>query len=54
MKSKIQFRNNAENGYTLRYGKNKMVKAGKYENNVKTGEWTSLYKFKIDNPNVLL
>ena len=51
-KSKIQFKNNKKNGFSLRYNKNRLIRVEKYIDDIKTGEWTSLYQFKIDNPNV--
>ena len=53
-KSKFQYRNNKKNGFALRYNKKKLVKAEKYINDDKVGEWESVIAFKQDNPNVSL
>ncbi|MBX2828770.1 MAG: hypothetical protein KTR22_11440 [Flavobacteriaceae bacterium] len=52
--SKFQYKNNQKNGFSLRYNKKKLVKAERYKNNVKDGEWTSLSSFRRDNPGVSL
>ncbi len=49
--TKIQFEGNQKNGYAIVYKNNRPMRAEKYENGKKTGEWTSLYSFKRDNPN---
>lgn len=49
---KIQFINGNKDGYALIYKNNQLKKAEKYTHNIKTGEWTSLIKFKLDNPEV--
>ena len=51
-KTKIQFRNNIKNGYALYYRNNKLIKAEKYKNNKKTGEWTSVSSFRRDHPDL--
>lgn len=50
--SKFQFKNNKKNGFALRYKKKRLIKAEKYINNKKEGEWTSVLAFKRDNPEV--
>jgi antitoxin component YwqK of YwqJK toxin-antitoxin module len=52
--SKFQFKNNKKNGFCLRYKNRKLIKAEKYSNNKKEGEWTSIFAFKRDNPGVSL
>lgn len=49
---KMFFKNGEKEGFALIYKNNKLKKAEKYSNNLKTGEWTSLIKFKYDNPEV--
>lgn len=49
-KIKIQFKNNKKNGFALCYKDNNLIRAEKYENNLKTGSWTSLSAFREDNP----
>lgn len=51
-KRKIQFKNGEKNGYCLVYINNRLKKAELYESDRKTGEWTSYFSFKRDNPNV--
>ncbi|NNE76654.1 MAG: hypothetical protein HKN31_06225 [Pricia sp.] len=51
-KLKIQYRENRRHGYAMRYKKRKLVKVERFDNNEKTGEWTSVIAFKIDNPGV--
>ena len=51
-KTKIQYKNNAKNGIALYYQKNKLIKSAKYINNHKTGEWTSVFNFRRDNPDL--
>lgn len=51
-KTKIQFKNGKKNGYSLIYHNNRLQKAELYKSNEKTGEWTSYFSFKRDNPNV--
>jgi len=51
-KTKFQYKNNQKNGFCLRYNKNKLIKAEKYEADNKVGEWTSVRSFKRDNPKV--
>ena len=53
-KSKFQFKNNRKNGFCLRYEGRKLVRAEKYEDGQKVGQWTSLRAFKRDNPGVSL
>ena len=50
--SKFQYKNNLKNGYSLCYKKGKLIKAEKYTNDKKEGEWTSIIAFKLDNPGV--
>jgi len=50
--SKFQFKNNRKNGFCLQYKKRKLLRAEKYINNIKVGEWTSIFAFKRDNPGV--
>ena len=52
--AKFQYKNNKKNGFALLYEKNKLMKAEKYEDDQKVGEWTSLSAFKMDNPNAPL
>ena len=49
-KIKFQYKNNQKNGFALHYIKRKLVKAEKYINDTKVGEWDSLWAFKRDNP----
>lgn len=49
---KIQYSNGNKEGYALIYKNKQLKKAEKYTQNIKTGEWTSLIKFKLDNPEV--
>jgi len=49
---KVQLRDNLRHGYALRYKKRKLVKVERFTNNEKTGEWTSIIAFKLDNPDV--
>jgi antitoxin component YwqK of YwqJK toxin-antitoxin module len=49
---KVKFNNGMKEGFALIYENNKLKKAEKYLHNIKTGEWTSLLKFKNDNPEV--
>jgi len=51
---KYQYRNNKKNGYCLLYRNRKLFKAEKYVDDQKTGEWTDVFSFKKDNPNVSL
>ncbi|MEM7086632.1 MAG: hypothetical protein AAF489_10650 [Bacteroidota bacterium] len=50
--SKFQYKDNQKNGFCLRYKKRKLIRVEKYTNNVKVGQWTSLFAFKRDNPGV--
>ncbi len=52
--SKFQYKNNEKNGFCLRYKKRKLIRAERYKNGVKDGEWTSIISFKRDNPGVSL
>ncbi|MDC8002956.1 hypothetical protein POV27_02775 [Aureisphaera galaxeae] len=52
--SKFQYKNNQKNGFGLRYNKRKLVRAERYKNDKKDGEWTSIVSFKRDNPDVSL
>ncbi len=49
---KVKFNNGMKEGFALIYENDKLKKAEKYLHNNKTGEWTSLFKFKNDNPEV--
>ncbi len=49
---KFQYRNNLKNGYSLCYKNTKLIKAEKYINDKKVGEWNSFIAFKLDNPGV--
>ena len=49
---KIQFKGNRKHGYALRYKKRKLIKVERFSNDEKTGEWTSVIAFKLDNPDV--
>ncbi|MDY8134778.1 hypothetical protein [Aquimarina sp. 2201CG5-10] len=51
---KYQYKNNKKEGFCLLYKNNKLFKAEKYINNMKTGEWTDIFSFKRDNPNASL
>ena len=53
-KSKFQFKNNLKDGICLRYKNNRLIKAERYEKGRKMGEWTSVRKFRKDNPDVQL
>ncbi|MDT0556300.1 toxin-antitoxin system YwqK family antitoxin [Patiriisocius hiemis] len=53
-KAKYQFKDNQKNGFALQYNKQKLMRAEKYENDEKVGEWTSVWAFKRDNPDVSL
>ncbi len=46
---KIQYRNNAKNGYCLRYENDKIVKIEKFEADTKIGEWDNLKEFESEN-----
>ncbi|MDG2431139.1 hypothetical protein [Flavobacterium sp.] len=47
---KAEFKNNIQEGLTLVYKNGSLVKAEKYLKGVKIKEWTSLSKYKRDNP----
>lgn len=49
---KVKYNKGMKEGFALIYENDKIVKAEKYLHNNKTGEWTSLFKFKNDNPEV--
>ncbi len=51
---KYQYQNNKKEGYCLLYRNNKLFKAERYINDMKTGEWTDVFSFKRDNPNASL
>lgn len=51
---KIQFKEGLKDGYALIYNNSRLQKAERYNSNKKTGEWTSYFKFKRDNPDVKL
>lgn len=46
---KCQLKNNQRNGYCLRYNRQKLVKAEKYQKDKKIKEWTDLESFKKEN-----
>ncbi|APY08015.1 hypothetical protein BWZ20_06740 [Winogradskyella sp. J14-2] len=46
---KIQFKDGLKNGYALFYNNGKLKKAERYDDDKKTGEWTSYFKFRRDN-----
>jgi len=49
---KIQLRDNRKEGFGLVYEGKKLKKAEKYMNDKKTREWTSVFSFRKDNPDV--
>jgi len=49
---KFQYENNLKNGLSLCYKNKKLIKAEKYTNDKKVGEWNSFIAFKRDNPGV--
>ncbi len=49
---KVQYQDGQREGYALVYEQNKLRKALKYKHDKKVGEWTSIIRFKIDNPTV--
>lgn len=49
---KVQMIKGNKEGFALCYSNRKLERVEKYFNNEKTGEWTSLNSFKIDNPEV--
>ncbi|MAM27614.1 MAG: hypothetical protein CMC13_01190 [Flavobacteriaceae bacterium] len=51
---RFQYNQNQKNGYALIYKNNRLRRAEKYHNNTKIGEWTSIFSFKRDNPDVSL
>lgn len=51
---RFQHKNNQKNGYALIYKNNRLRRAEKYKNDSKIGEWTSVFSFKRDNPDVSL
>ena len=53
-KRKIQYDAGKKNGYCLVYKKNTLIRAEKYEQDKRTGQWTSVREFKRDNPEVSL
>ena len=46
---KCQLKNNQKNGYCLLYNGKKLIRAEKYKNGEKIGEWTDLKSFKKEN-----
>ena len=46
---KCQLKNDQKNGYCLRYKNEQLVRAEKYKNGKKIGEWTDLKSFKKEN-----
>ncbi|MFK7749264.1 MAG: toxin-antitoxin system YwqK family antitoxin [Kordia sp.] len=46
---KCQLKNNQKNGYCLRYMDEELIRAEKYQNGKKIGEWTDLKSFKKEN-----
>ncbi|MFC7358039.1 toxin-antitoxin system YwqK family antitoxin [Jejudonia soesokkakensis] len=51
---RYQYKFNKKNGFALIYKNGTLIKAEKYKNDKKLGEWTSLAAFKKDNPNASL
>lgn len=51
---KLQFKDGVKDGVCLIYKRNKLVKAQRYKANQKMGEWTSVFAFKRDNPDLSL
>lgn len=51
-KVKMQYENGKREGFALEYTNHGLQKAIKYEGNQKKGEWTSLWSFRKDNPQV--
>jgi len=51
-KIKMQFENGKREGIALEYNNDVLQKAIKYEKDQKKGEWTSLWSFRKDNPQV--
>jgi len=50
--TKFQYKKNKKNGFALIYKNNRLIRAEKYKDDTKIGEWTSVIAFKRDNPNV--
>ena len=46
---KCQFKSDNKNGYCLKYKNKKIVKAQRFKNGFKEGEWTDLKSFKKEN-----
>lgn len=51
---RFQYKFNKKNGFALIYKNGNLIKAEKYKNDKKLGEWTSIAAFKRDNPNASL
>ncbi|WP_432411840.1 toxin-antitoxin system YwqK family antitoxin [Rasiella sp. SM2506] len=49
---RFQFKNDKKNGFAFIYKKGRLKRAEAYKNNQKTGEWTSIFAFKKDNPHL--
>lgn len=49
---KVQYRNDKKEGFALCYNNRKLEKVEKYFNDTKLDEWTDVYSFKLDNPEV--
>jgi len=49
---KVQYSAGKRNGFGLVYQNNRLKKALKFEEDRKTGEWTSIIGFRKDNPQV--
>lgn len=54
IKRKTQYENHKRNGYNLVYQNNKLIRVEKYEDDIRSGEWTSISSFRRDNPDVSL
>jgi len=48
---KCKFQNDGKTRFCLIYSKNKIIKGSKYINDTFVKEWTSINRFKKDNPN---
>lgn len=54
VEERIQFETNRKNGYSLIYVRKRLKKVEQYQDDLKIGEWTSLWAFKKDNPDISL
>lgn len=50
IQKKAEFKNDLQEGLTLVYKNGSLIRAEQYSNGIKTKEWTSLSKYKRDNP----